>query len=47
MKTRTLLLFVVSIVFGLAAAWMANNWLTQQSRAAAAQNQAQSTQVAG
>ncbi|PSJ46936.1 Flp pilus assembly protein CpaB [Zobellella taiwanensis] len=45
MKTRTLLLFVVSIVFGLAAAWMANNWLTQQSRAAAAQNQAQSTQV--
>ncbi|MGR7921818.1 Flp pilus assembly protein CpaB [Zobellella denitrificans] len=45
MKTRTLLLFVLSVAFGLAAAWMANNWLNQQNRAALAQADAQSAQV--
>ncbi|GAA3532934.1 Flp pilus assembly protein CpaB [Zobellella aerophila] len=45
MKTRTLLLFALSIVFGLGAAWMANNWLTQQSTAKVATIPSGSTQV--
>ncbi|WP_107852493.1 Flp pilus assembly protein CpaB [Oceanimonas marisflavi] len=45
MKTRTLLLFVLSVVFGVAAAYMANNWLNQQSQAAQAKAQGETTQV--
>ncbi|MCC4263838.1 Flp pilus assembly protein CpaB [Oceanimonas baumannii] len=45
MKTRTLLLFVLSVVFGVAAAYMANNWLSQQSQAAKAQAEGKTTQV--
>ncbi|NHI01866.1 MULTISPECIES: Flp pilus assembly protein CpaB [Oceanimonas] len=45
MKTRTLLLFVLSVGFGVAAAIMANNWLNQQSRAAQARAEGDTTQV--
>lgn len=45
MKTRTLLLFVLSIVFGVGAAYMANNWLNQQSQVAKASAEANTSQV--
>ncbi|WP_298722367.1 Flp pilus assembly protein CpaB [uncultured Oceanisphaera sp.] len=35
MKTRTVMLLFLSVIFGLGAAWMANNWLEQQSAASA------------
>ncbi len=37
MKIRTLMLLFLSVIFGLGAAWMANNWLEQQSAASARQ----------
>ena len=37
MKIRTLMLLLLSVVFGLGAAWMANSWLEQQSAASARQ----------
>ncbi|MBM7454246.1 pilus assembly protein CpaB [Oceanisphaera litoralis] len=37
MKTRTVMLLFLSVIFGLGAAWMANNWLEQQSAASTRQ----------
>ncbi|MBL1378446.1 Flp pilus assembly protein CpaB [Zobellella iuensis] len=45
MKTRTLLLFILSVIFGLAAAWMANNWLNQQNRPLVTQVDTETTRV--